>query len=172
MKRAILAFIIIVDYTLTDMDISPKKQTLESKNHPAIHIQLDPEWLEKKIQPRNLLIPNQVRLLDYYNPITDELVASLNPEWMPLKETLSPQQKCELLDAVLHYPVRHNYSIERTLTSIAVCIGTDPNPDGENNMECYIGGSLFLVSSRGMSALDESVIFNDYHAAKYILEKG
>ena len=45
-----------------------KKQTLESKNHPTIHIQLDPEWLEKKIQPRKLLIPNQVTLLDYYNP--------------------------------------------------------------------------------------------------------
>jgi ankyrin repeat protein len=165
-------FLCVMILPLTAMDSHPKKQTLESKNHAIIQVRLDGTWLENQIQCLKSHLPDQISLLDYNDAITAELLGALNPEWIALKETLSAQQKSELLHAALNYSLPDSNAIERTLIATAACIGADPNPDPQSNMECYIGGTLFLVSFRGMSALDESILFDDYQLVKYLLEKG
>lgn len=133
---------------------------------------LDAKWRDNNQYELNAYLPTQITLLDYDEPISDELLAALNPKWIMLKERLSQEQKNELLDAALNYPISEgNHDIERVLVAIAVSIGAEPNPNWESNMECYIGGKLFLVTPDGLSALDQSVFFDDYHLVEYLLKK-
>jgi ankyrin repeat protein len=97
--------------------------------------------------------PDHITLLNGDEPITDELLLELNPEWESVKES-SQETKNRTLGWALAN-VLHGQSAQ-TLIALAICVGADPNYRTLHEKETALNHSL-----------DES----DYELTKYLLSK-
>lgn len=113
-------------------------------------VQLNPEWRTEN------QVPDKVTILEFDEPITDELLLQLNPEWIALKKSLTREQKSKILAEAAFY-IPGDPSIKRCLMALSICIGADPDSSKYGNSN---------------SALWHSSFRQDYQFAKYILAKG
>ena len=112
-------------------------------------------------------MPTHVTLLNLDEPINDDLVLALNPEWRQLKENFSDAQKQEIFFQALRYKYAKekaafklwkaaNWKVKRTLLAMAVCIGANPN------RKLKLASPILLEASQAQ----------DFHLTQYLLEKG
>lgn len=115
-------------------------------------VQLNPEWRTEN------QVPDKITILEFDEPITDESLLRLNPDWKTLINTLSREKKSTILTKAYQYPGGDAlYHVGRCLMALAVCIGADPD-----STERY----------RNDTALYGVVFNQDYQLTKYLLEKG
>lgn len=120
---------------------------------------------EKEFQPTPSnparLIPHQLSIPHDNEPITDDLLLTLNPAWGPLRTSLTQNQKNIIFNQSKYYKFLPDewepniaYRERRCLFAIAICIGADPN--------------TFEYTSPFIDCL----IKNDYELVAYLLSKG
>lgn len=115
-------------------------------------VQLNPHWESEPLQGK---LPKQITILDQNSPITDEILIQLNPTWWQLKDTLSTENKNEILREAIVYPGGdYKNHIRRCLIAAALWIGASPETKKWNG-----------------SMLEHAALHDDYELAQYILSK-
>ncbi len=118
-------------------------------NQPHAPIELANFFRESAIALENP--PKYLTLLPDDEPITDEMLLRLNPEWQSLK-SLDKETKKKIKIAATHYGVPEHLKIPRALIALAICIGANP--------------------SKTPYPLSFSAYTNDLHLTHYLLAKG
>jgi hypothetical protein len=140
MKKLLLSIVLLISANQTAaMKWSWDPSTT---HHP------DSNWTKEKV-------PTTLMVLEKDQPITDELLLSLNPEWKLIND-YSQKQKNQIMDDALNYPGGDSeWYIQRSLIALAICAGADVQSTTEYQAP----------------AIHNAVVHSDYPCTKYLLEK-
>jgi hypothetical protein len=140
MKKLSLSIVLLISANQT--------AAMEWSWDPSTTHHPDSNWTKEKV-------PTTLMVLEKDQPITDELLLSLNPEWKLIND-YSQKQKNQIMHAALNYPGGDpEWYIRRSLIALAICAGAD------------------VQSTTGYRApaIHNAVVHSDCPCTKYLLEK-